>query len=70
MDAPWGGYPEEEQILHEVRQRKTGGGKWKLQITVTSSYTYLSKDQAAILGEAAFLQTTKSCLYSCLLNFN
>lgn len=70
MNPPWGGYSYEEQILHEVKQRKKGGNQGKLRITGTSSYTYLNKDQAAILGEAAVLQTTKSVLYSRLQNLN
>ena len=59
-NPPWGGYSNEEQILHEAKQRKKGGRQGKLQNTGTSSYTYLNRDQAAILGEAAILQTTKS----------
>ena len=59
MNPPWGGYSDEEQILHEVKQRKKGASQRKHQITGTSSYTYLSKDQAAVLGDAA-VQTTKS----------
>lgn len=69
MDPPWGGYSVEEQILCEAKHRKQGGSQRKMPITGTSSYTYLSKDQAAILGESIF-QTTKSILYSRLQNLN
>lgn len=68
-DPPWGGYSVEEQILHEIKQRKKSVNQGKRQTTGTSSYTYLKKDQEAVLGEAAILQTTtKSVLYSCLRN--
>lgn len=60
MNPPWGGYSKDEQILHEIKQCKKGGGQGKHQVTGTSSYTYLNRDQAAILGDAAILQTTKS----------
>ena len=70
MDPPWGGYSTEEQILREAKQRKKGGSQRKLQTTGTSSYNYLNKDQAAILGESAVLQTTKSILYSRIQNLN
>ena len=59
---PWGGYSSEEQILHEIKQRKNISGYEKPQSTGTSSCTYLKKDQEAILGEAAILQSTKSVL--------
>lgn len=63
---PWGGHSIEEQILHKTKQRKENGGQGKRQTTSTFSYTCLKKDQEAILGGAAILQTSKSILYSCL----
>ena len=59
-NPPWGGYSIEEQILHEAKQRRKRETQEDGQSTAgTSSYIYLKKDQEAILGEEAVLQTRK-----------
>lgn len=58
-DPPWGGYSIEEQILYEIKQRRQGSGQGKRQSTGTSCYTYLKKDQEAILGQTASFQISK-----------
>lgn len=62
-DPPWGGYSVEEQVLHENKQRRKISGQEIRHTIGTSSYTYLKKDQEAILGGSAI---TKLALYSCL----